>query len=102
MAYISQQAWIFTASIKQNILFGNEWDKEKFDRICEVCSLRKDLDLLPFAEDTLAAERGINLSGGQRARISMARALYSDADIFLFDDSLSAVDAPVAKFLLNK
>ncbi len=56
---------------------------------------------MPFGENTIASEKGVNLSGGQRARISMARALYSDADIFLFDDSLSAVDAPVAKFLLS-
>ena len=71
VAYISQQAWIFTASIKQNILFGNEFDQKKFDRIVQVCSLKKDLDLLPFGENTIAAERGVNLSGGQRARISM-------------------------------
>ncbi len=64
-------------------------------------TLKKDLELLPFGENTIASEKGVNLSGGQRARISMARALYSDADIFLFDDSLSAVDAPVAKFLLS-
>ena len=101
MAFISQQAWIFTASIKQNILFGHAWNKARFERVVEACSLAKDLALLPFGENTLAAERGINLSGGQRARISMARALYSDADIFLFDDSLSAVDGPVAKFLLT-
>jgi len=101
VAYISQQPWIFSASIKQNILFGNDFDQEKFDKIVEVCSLKKDLELLPFAENTIASEKGVNLSGGQRARISMARALYSDADIFLFDDSLSAVDAPVAKFLLS-
>lgn len=102
VAYISQQPWIFTASIKQNILFGNEYNKEKFDRIVSVCSLKKDIELLPFGEDTLAAEKGINLSGGQRARISMARALYSEADIYLFDDSLSAVDATVQKNLLKK
>ena len=71
VAYISQQPWIFTASIKQNILFGNEFDRVKFDRILEVCSLKKDLELLPFGENTVAAEKGVNLSGGQRARISM-------------------------------
>lgn len=99
--YVSQQPWVFTASIKQNIIFGNVFDKKKFDKIIEVCSLKKDLELLTFGMNTLVGEKGINLSGGQRARICMARALYSDADIFLFDDSLSAVDGTVGKNLLN-
>ena len=99
--YVSQQPWVFTASIKQNIIFGNAFDKRKFDKIIEVCSLKKDLELLSFGMNTLVGEKGINLSGGQRARICMARALYSDADIFLFDDSLSAVDGTVGKNLLN-
>ncbi len=99
--YVSQQPWVFTASIKQNIIFGHPYDKAKFDRIVEVCSLKKDLELLSFGMNTLVGEKGINLSGGQRARICIARALYSDADIFLFDDSLSAVDATVGKNLLN-
>lgn len=66
-----------------------------------MCSLKKDLELLSFGMNTLIGEKGINLSGGQRARICIARALYSDADIFLFDDSLSAVDSNVGKQLLN-
>jgi len=99
--YVSQQPWVFTASIKQNIIFGHPYDKTKFDKIVEVCSLKKDLELLSFGMNTLVGEKGINLSGGQRARICIARALYSDADIFLFDDSLSAVDATVGKNILN-
>ena len=101
VAYISQKPWIFNASIKQNILFGSEYDEEKFDKIVLICSLKKDIEMLPFGKDTLAVEKGSNLSGGQRARISIARALYSEADIYLFDDSLSAVDTKVQKNLLE-
>ncbi|RNA19404.1 multidrug resistance-associated 4, partial [Brachionus plicatilis] len=75
---------------------------EKFDKIVEVCSLKKDLELLTYGEQTLVGEKGINLSGGQRARICLARALYSDADIYLFDDTLSAVDGTVANNIIKK
>nr|QUF59454.1 ATP-binding cassette transporter Abcc4-1 [Brachionus angularis] len=99
--YLTQQPWLFTASIKQNITFGSEYVKEKFDKIVEVCSLKKDLELLTYGENTLVGEKGINLSGGQRARICLARALYSDSDIYLFDDTLSAVDGTVAKNIIK-
>lgn len=69
--YICQQPWVFTSSIRQNIIFGNDYDKKKFDRVVEACSLKKDLELLPMGESTLVGEKGINLSGGQRARICM-------------------------------
>jgi ATP-binding cassette subfamily C (CFTR/MRP) protein 4 len=69
--YVSQEPWIFPASIKQNILFGNEYNEEKFKEIVEVCSLRKDLAQMAFGEKTIIGEKGINLSGGQRARICM-------------------------------
>jgi ABC-type bacteriocin/lantibiotic exporter with double-glycine peptidase domain len=69
--YVSQQPWIFTSSIRQNIIFGKEFDREKFDKIVEACSLKKDLQLMPLGENTLVGEKGINLSGGQRARICM-------------------------------
>jgi ABC-type multidrug transport system fused ATPase/permease subunit len=71
IAHISQQAWIFPASIKQNILFGMPYNKVKFDKVVEACSLTKDLELLAYGQDTLVGEKGINLSGGQRARINM-------------------------------
>nr|UOU03341.1 ATP-binding cassette subfamily C4-1-2 [Brachionus rubens] len=99
--YLTQQPWVFTASIRQNIIFGLPYEKEKFDRIVEVCSLKKDLELLTYGDQTLVGEKGINLSGGQRARICLARALYSDADIYLFDDTLSAVDGTVAKNIIK-
>nr|QNH67884.1 ATP-binding cassette transporter subfamily C member 4 X1 [Brachionus rotundiformis] len=101
MFYLTQQPWVFTASIRQNITFGMPYVKEKFDKIVDVCSLKKDLELLTYGEQTLVGEKGINLSGGQRARICLARALYSEADIFLFDDTLSAVDGTVAKNIMK-
>jgi ABC-type multidrug transport system fused ATPase/permease subunit len=62
----------------------------------------KDLEMFPNGENTIIGDKGVNLSGGQRARVSLARAIYSDSDIYLFDDPLSAVDANVAKNLYNK
>ncbi len=95
--YVPQEPWIFTASIRQNILFGKPYEEEKFKRIIHTCCLEADLELFPDGEHTIVGEKGINLSGGQRARINLARALYSDAQIYLFDDPLSAVDASVAR-----
>ncbi|CAF0703150.1 unnamed protein product [Brachionus calyciflorus] len=97
--YVPQEPWIFTASLKQNIVFGKPYDKKKFDQIIKVCCLDEDLKNLSNGENTLIGEKGINLSGGQRARVSVARALYSDAQIYLFDDPLSAVDFNVARKL---
>ncbi len=100
--YVSQEPWIFSATIKENILFGKEWAKDKFNAIVNACSLSEDLKVLANGKDTLIGEKGVNLSGGQRARISLARALYSDADIYLLDDPLCAVDANVAKHLYSE
>jgi ATP-binding cassette subfamily C (CFTR/MRP) protein 4 len=100
--YVPQEPWIFTGSIKQNILFGKEYDKQKFREVIKIACLDQDLRSFEQREKTLIGEKGINLSGGQRARISVARALYSDADIYLFDDPLSAVDANVAKSIFDK
>ncbi|CAF0703154.1 unnamed protein product [Brachionus calyciflorus] len=100
--YVPQEPWIFTASLKQNILFGKPYDKKKFDQIIKVCCLDEDLKSLSNGENTLIGEKGINLSGGQRARVSVARALYSDAQIYLFDDPLSAVDFNVARKLYEE
>ncbi|KAI3956943.1 hypothetical protein MKX01_000977 [Papaver californicum] len=77
----------------ENILFGKEMDREKYGRVLEACSLTKDLGVLPFGDQTIIGERGINLSGGQKQRIQIARALYQDAEIYLFDDPFSALDA---------
>ncbi len=101
VSYVSQEPWIFPSSIKQNILFGRLYDKDKFRLILKLCCLDKDIKTMSHRENTLVGEKGINLSGGQRARISLARALYSQSDIYLFDDPLSAVDATVAKNLFD-
>uniref|UniRef100_A0ACD5TR17 Uncharacterized protein n=1 Tax=Avena sativa TaxID=4498 RepID=A0ACD5TR17_AVESA len=102
MAYVSQSAWIQSGKIQDNILFGKEMDSEKYGRVLESCSLKKDLEILPFGDKTVIGERGINLSGGQKQRIQIARALYQDADIYLFDDPFSAVDAHTGSHLFKE
>ena len=79
--------------LEDNILFGTEMNRERYEKVLEACSLIKDLDILPFGDQMIIGERGINLSGGQKQRMQIARALYHDADIYLFDDPFSAVDA---------
>ncbi|KAJ0987913.1 hypothetical protein J5N97_006269 [Dioscorea zingiberensis] len=101
-AYVAQSPWIQSGRIQDNILFGKEMVREKYDRILEACSLKKDLEILPFGDQTVIGERGINLSGGQKQRVQIARALYHDADIFLFDDPFSAVDAHTGSHLFKE
>ncbi|XP_073320576.1 ATP-binding cassette sub-family C member 12 [Pagrus major] len=101
-AYVSQQAWIFHGTVQENILMGEPFDQAKYDRVVDVCSLRPDLKILPFGDQTEIGERGLNLSGGQKQRISLARAVYSNKDIFLLDDPLSAVDAHVGKHIFEE
>ncbi|XP_071756494.1 ATP-binding cassette sub-family C member 5 isoform X2 [Centroberyx gerrardi] len=98
-AYVSQQAWILNDSLKENILFGNEYDQDKYNAVLEACCLIPDLVELPYGDMTEIGERGANLSGGQRQRVSLARALYSERPILLLDDPLSAVDAHVGSHL---
>ncbi|KAK1417854.1 hypothetical protein QVD17_26988 [Tagetes erecta] len=92
-AYVGQSPWIQSGTIEHNILFGKEMDIERYEKVLEACDLKKDLEVLSFGDQTVIGERGINLSGGQKQRIQIARALYQDADIYLFDDPFSAVDA---------
>uniref|UniRef100_A0A8C6TDA5 Si:ch211-221f10.2 n=1 Tax=Neogobius melanostomus TaxID=47308 RepID=A0A8C6TDA5_9GOBI len=101
-AYVSQQAWILNHSLKENILFGNEFEPQKYNNILEVCCLLPDLAELPYGDMTEIGERGANLSGGQRQRVSLARALYSERPILLLDDPLSAVDACVGSHVFHK
>ncbi|GJJ12903.1 hypothetical protein Clacol_007149 [Clathrus columnatus] len=103
VSYVSQTPWIMNETLKENILFGKpDDDDEKFDSIIRACSLVQDLKMLPQGDRTEIGEKGINLSGGQKARVSLARAAYSDTEVVLLDDPLSAVDAHVGKALLEQ
>ncbi|XP_074031346.1 probable multidrug resistance-associated protein lethal(2)03659 [Leptinotarsa decemlineata] len=101
VSYASQEPWLFGASVRQNIVFGQNYDPVKYEEVVRVCALQRDFTLFPHGDRTLVGERGASLSGGQRARINLARAIYRDADIYLLDDPLSAVDVQVAKELFN-
>ena len=94
--------WILNATVKDNILFGSPYHKEKYKEVLRVCSLEDDLKILPTGDMTEIGERGITLSGGQKARINLARAVYKTKDIFLFDDVLSAVDSRVGKHIMDE
>ncbi|XP_048362920.1 ATP-binding cassette sub-family C member 5 [Sphaerodactylus townsendi] len=100
-AYVAQQAWILNATLRDNILFGKEFDEERYNTVLSDCCLRPDLAILPNGDLTEIGERGANLSGGQRQRISLARALYSENSIYILDDPLSALDAHVGNHIFN-
>ncbi|XP_066267633.1 ATP-binding cassette sub-family C member 4-like [Branchiostoma lanceolatum] len=102
VGYASQQPWVFSGTVRQNILFGRPYKEDTYDKTIQVCALEKDLGLLPHGDMTLVGDRGVTLSGGQKARINLARAVYHDADIYLLDDPLSAVDAEVGQQLFNR
>ncbi|XP_014264614.3 ATP-binding cassette sub-family C member 2 [Maylandia zebra] len=102
LAFVPQQAWIQNATLKDNILFGSPHEEERFKKVIQACALAPDLELLPGGDLTEIGEKGINLSGGQKQRVSLARATYSQADIYLLDDPLSAVDSHVGKHLFEK
>lgn len=93
--------WVQNATVKENIIFGHELDEEKYKEVIYACSLESDLEILPAGDQSEIGERGITLSGGQKARINLARAVYANRDIILLDDVLSAVDARVGKHIMN-
>ncbi|XP_076266259.1 multidrug resistance-associated protein 1-like isoform X6 [Rhynchophorus ferrugineus] len=102
IAYVSQQAWIQNATLRDNILFGKTYDKKVYDKVIEACALKPDFQMLPGGDQTEIGEKGINLSGGQKQRVSLARAVYADADIYFLDDPLSAVDSHVGKHIFEE
>jgi len=102
IAYTAQQAWIQNATVKNNIVFHKLYDEERYKSVLDNCALKADLEILPAGDETEIGEKGINLSGGQKHRVSLARAVYGDADIYLLDDPLSAVDSHVGKHIFNQ
>uniref|UniRef100_A0A674EJH8 Multidrug resistance-associated protein 4 n=1 Tax=Salmo trutta TaxID=8032 RepID=A0A674EJH8_SALTR len=99
LTYTSQQPWVFPGTIRSNILFGKELHPQKYEKVLRACALKR---LLPDGDLTVIGDRGATLSGGQKARVNLARAVYQDADIYLLDDPLSAVDAEVGRHLFEQ
>ncbi|GAA6024113.1 hypothetical protein JCM10207_003170 [Rhodosporidiobolus poonsookiae] len=102
VAYCAQTPWILNATVRENITFGHRFEPEFYELVLEACALKPDLSLLKDGDATEVGEKGISLSGGQKARIGLARAVYARPDIVLLDDVLSAVDAHVARHLFDR
>lgn len=102
LSYASQEPWLFDSSIRDNIVFVEEFDESRYKRVIKVCSLERDFEQLPQHDASIVGERGVSLSGGQKARINLARCIYRKADIYLLDDPLSAVDAHVGRHIFDQ
>ncbi|KAK1124888.1 hypothetical protein K0M31_006238 [Melipona bicolor] len=102
LSYAGQEAWVFGSTVRQNILFGQPYDRHRYQKVVKACSLQRDFKQFPQGDQTIVGERGSSLSGGQKARINLARSLYRQADIYLLDDPLSAVDTHVSKHLFEE
>jgi ABC-type multidrug transport system fused ATPase/permease subunit len=102
VAYVAQAPWVMNASVRENIVFGHRWDPAFYELTVEACALIDDFKIMPDGDQTEVGERGISLSGGQKARLTLARAVYARADIYLLDDVLSAVDQHVGRHIINK
>ena len=100
-AFCPQSAWIQNTSVKENVLFGKPYDRKWYDTVIDACALRPDLEILPNGDMTEIGERGITVSGGQKQRLNIARAIYFNSDIVLMDDPLSAVDAHVGRHIFD-
>lgn len=101
-AFCPQYAWIQNATVKENILFGKPYDRQWYEEVIEACALTADLDMLPHGDQTEIGEKGITVSGGQKQRLNIARAIYFNSDMVLMDDPLSAVDAHVGRHIMDK
>ncbi|KAH9829694.1 uncharacterized protein C8Q71DRAFT_789576 [Rhodofomes roseus] len=102
VAYAAQESWVQNETIRDNIIFGSPYDRERYEKVIDQCSLRRDLGLFAAGDLTEVGEKGITLSGGQKARITLARAVYSSAEILLLDDVLAALDVHTARWIINK
>lgn len=100
-AFCPQYAWIQNATVRNNILFGKEYDEEWYNKVIDACALRADIEMFSAGDQTEIGERGITVSGGQKQRLNIARAIYFNADIVLMDDPLSAVDAHVGRHIMD-
>ena len=100
--FVPQIPWLFSGTVRDNILFGEPYEESKYARIIEACALADDIQQFPDGDKAVVGERGAALSGGQRARVSLARAAYADADLYLLDDPLSALDSKVGLHIFTK
>ncbi|EGW12081.1 ATP-binding cassette transporter sub-family C member 8, partial [Cricetulus griseus] len=101
VAYASQKPWLLNATVEENITFESPFNKQRYKKVIEACSLQPDIDILPHGDQTQIGERGINLSGGQRQRISVARALYQHTNVVFLDDPFSALDVHLSDHLMQ-
>nr|CAD7196531.1 unnamed protein product [Timema douglasi] len=101
-AYVSQEPWVLNATLRDNILFGENFDAKRYYDTLYCCSLTEDINMLPGGDQTEIGDKGINLSGGQKQRVALARALYADRDVYFLDDPLSAVDTHVGAHIFDK
>ena len=102
VSFVSQNPWILNDTIEQNILFFKPMERTKYNKVISICQLEQDLLIFPQGDQTEIGEKGVNLSGGQKARMAIARAVYNESDIYIFDDPLSALDAYVGMNLFNE
>ncbi|OTF75225.1 hypothetical protein BLA29_009767, partial [Euroglyphus maynei] len=102
IAYVPQNSWINSGTIRENILFGKMFDPVRYWNVIDACALLDDLKQMIDGDKTLIGENGDNLSGGQQQRISLARAVYADADLYLLDDPLSALDSQVSRHVFRR
>ena len=101
LSYASQEPWIFSGTLRTNVLFGQPFDAERYWNVLKGCALHQDIQKFDYGDLTLVGERGVSLSGGQKARVNLARAIYRNADIYLLDDPLSGKSLKSNLLLLN-
>jgi ATP-binding cassette subfamily C (CFTR/MRP) protein 4 len=102
LAYASQDPWVMDGTVKENITMGIAVDEKWYNQVVEACGLKMDFQQLRDGDQTIVGDRGVQCSGGQRARIGLARSVYRDPDVLVLDDPLSAVDAKVGRQLFQE
>ncbi|KAJ7225905.1 P-loop containing nucleoside triphosphate hydrolase protein, partial [Mycena pura] len=102
VSYAAQESWVQNETIKENIIFGTEYDEERYKKVIHQCALERDLELFDAGDATEVGEKGLTLSGGQKARVTLARAIYSNTEVVLLDDVLAALDVHTSKWIVDK